>query len=263
MFDESFRSEAKNLNVDFSSLLTPRRTGYLKMRIGKNDLQIEDIKQRFGLLLKTHRIGELEVRVAQVDRVDEMVYEIYPEAVTTHGDAPVWMITWPASFGLAEYLLHSQTVKGLRVLELGCGTAATGIALSMGGADVVCTDYDSLTLTMARYNAALNGCTSLSVRFLDWYKPDIEGCFDLVVGSEVVYFEKSFSPLVSVLKQVTRSEGRIVLSDQHRPQMGRFLELCLAEGYTAHQLNQMVYLPDYDQSVRITVLNERDPRAQR
>ena len=219
-------------------------------------LQLDDIEKRFGLVVKSHRIGEMDVKVAQVDRVDQMVCEIYPEAVTTHGDAPVWMITWPASFGLAEYLLHTQPVKGMKVLELGCGTAATGIALTMGGADVVCTDYDPLALTVARHNAILNGCSSLSIRFLDWYKPDLEGSFDLVVGSEVVYFEKNFSPLLSVLKHYTATDGRIVLSDQLRPQMSSFIKLCVGEGFTYHQLNQMVYLPDQSQPVRITVLNK-------
>jgi predicted nicotinamide N-methyase len=218
-------------------------------------LRLEDIKKRFGLAVKSHRIGEMDVKVAQVDRVDQMVCEIYPEAVTTHGDAPVWMITWPASFGLAEFILHSQPVKGMKVLELGCGTAATGIALKLGGADVVCTDYDPLALTVARYNAGLNGCSSLSIRFLDWYKPDLEGSFDLVVGSEVVYFEKNFSPLLSVLKRYTAPDGRIVLSDQLRPQMESFVKLCSAEGFVCHQLKQMVYLPDQNQPVRITVIN--------
>ena len=227
------------------------------MQKEQGTLQLKDIEKRFGLVVKSHRIGEMDVKVAQVDRVDEMVCEIYPEAVTTHGDAPVWMITWPASFGLAEFLLHTQPVKGMKVLELGCGTAATGIALTMGGADVLCTDYDPLALTVARYNATLNGCSSLSIRFLDWYKPDLEGNFDLVVGSEVVYFEKNFSPLLSVLKQCTAPGGRIVLSDQLRPQMESFVKLCTAEGFTFHQLNQMVYLPDQSQPVRITVLRGR------
>lgn len=219
-------------------------------------LSLEDIENRFGLVVKSHRIGEMDVKVAQIDLVDQMVCEIYPEAVTTHGDAPVWMITWPASFGLAEYILHNQPVKGLKVLELGCGTAATGIALEMGGADVVCTDYDPLALTVARYNAGLNSCSSLSIRFLDWYKPDLEGSFDLVVGSEVVYFEKNFSPLLSVLNRCTAAGGRIVLSDQLRPQMESFVKLCIEGGFTCHQLNQMVYLPDQSQAVRITVLNK-------
>ena len=226
------------------------------MQKEQGTLQLEDIEKRFGLVVKSHRIGEMDVKVAQVDRVDEMVCEIYPEAVTTHGDAPVWMITWPASFGLAEFLLHTQPVKGMKVLELGCGTAATGIALKMGGANVVCTDYDPLALTVARYNATLNGCSSLSIRFLDWYKPDLEGNFDLVVGSEVVYFEKNFSPLLSVLKHYTAPDGRIVLSDQLRPQMESFIKMSVGEGFTYHQSNQMVYLPDQSQPVRITVLSK-------
>jgi predicted nicotinamide N-methyase len=224
------------------------------MQKNQVSLKLSDIEKRFGLQVKSHRIGEMDVKVAQIDRVDQMVCEIYPEAVTTHGDAPVWMITWPASFGLAEYLLHNQPVKGMKVLELGCGTAATGIALNLGGADVVCTDYDPLALTVARHNALLNDCSSLSIRFLDWYKPDLKGCFDLVVGSEVVYFEKNFSPLVSVLKRYTAEDGCIVLSDQLRPQMESFVKMCAAEGFTCHQLNQMVYLPDQNQAVRITVL---------
>jgi predicted nicotinamide N-methyase len=219
-------------------------------------LRLEDIEKRFGLVVKSHRIGAMDVKVAQVDRVDQMVCEIYPEAVTTHGDAPVWMITWPASFGLAEYLLHNQSVKGMKVLELGCGTAATGIALKLGGADVVCTDYDPLALTVARHNAGINDCSSLSIRFLDWFKPDLEGSFDLVVGSEVVYFERNFKPLLSVLKRYTAADGGIVLSDQLRPQMESFVKLCSEEGFACHQLNQMVYLPEQNQPVRITVLNK-------
>ncbi|MBN1655932.1 MAG: methyltransferase domain-containing protein [Deltaproteobacteria bacterium] len=221
----------------------------------QRELRLEDIENRFGLRVKSHRIGEMDIKVAEVDRVDEMVCEIYPEAVTTHGDAPVWMITWPASFGLAEYLLHSQSVEGLKILELGCGTAATGIALAKGGADVICTDYDPLALTLARFNAKLNRCSSISIRLLDWYKPDLNESFDLVVGSEVVYFEKSYLPLVSVLKHYARSDGKIFLSDQQRPQMSSFIKLCSREGFDNHQFDQMVYLPEKNQPIRITVLN--------
>jgi hypothetical protein len=78
-----------------------------------------------------------------------------------------------------------------------------------------------------------------------------------VVDSEVVYFEKSFSPLIALLKRYTSSNGQIVLSDQLRPQMESFVKLCAGEGFTYHQLNQMVYLPDQSQPVRITVLRGR------
>lgn len=216
--------------------------------------QLEDIERRFGFVVESHRIGEIDVTVAQVDRVDDMISEFYPDAVTTHGDAPVWMITWPAAFGLAEHLLLNQPVSGMNALELGCGTAAPGIALEMAGARVVSTDYDHLALAMARYNAKLNGCRSHAACFLDWYQPQVKECFDLVVGSDVVYCEKSFNPLLSVLKQYTAPEGSIVLSDQWRPQVELFLKLCVEEGFTYRHYNQMVYLPDKNQPVRITIL---------
>jgi len=217
-------------------------------------MHLDTIRKRFGFVVQSHRIGELELKIAQIDRIDDMVKEMYPDALTKHGDAPVWVLTWPGSFALAEYLLNNYSLEGKRILELGCGTAATGIALERAGATVVCTDYDSLALEMAGYNARLNGCRSITMSFLDWYSPDLNGRFDLIVGSEVVYFEKSFDPLIGVLKKHIKPKGAIVLSDQSRPQMKIFLEKCSTARFDYHICRQMVYLPEKDLPIRITIL---------
>ena len=78
--------------------------------------QLTALERRFGFTVESHRIGEKDITIAQVDRVDDMIRELYPGAVTTHGDAPGWMITWPAAFGLAEYLLLNQPVAGMHAL---------------------------------------------------------------------------------------------------------------------------------------------------
>ena len=221
---------------------------------GETDLR--EIERRFGLVVRSHRIGAMDLRVAQVDRVDDMVHEVYPDAVSIHGDAPVWMITWPSALGLAEYLvLNERGVTGKQVLELGCGTAAPGIALELAGARVVCTDYDPLALAMARHNAGINGCRALETRLLDWYRPDIPDRFDLLVGSEIVYFERSFSPLLAVLRQYVAPGGRIILADQGRPQMKPFLELCRQAGFEHEELVKTLHLPDVSQQIRITILS--------
>jgi len=217
-------------------------------------IDLKEIERRFGFLVRSHRIGEMDLRVAQVDRVDDMVREVYPEAVSVHGDAPVWMITWPAALALAEYLVLNEEAAGRRVLELGCGTAAPGIALERAGARVVCTDYDPLALATAGHNAGLNGCRALETHLLDWYGPDLAAGFDLVVGSEIVYFEKSFSPLLSVLLKYTSSGGQVILSDQGRPQMKPFLEMCRRVGFEHEQRLQTVHLPDVSEQIRITTL---------
>ena len=70
--------------------------------MARNKTDLREIERRFRLIVRSHRIGEMNLRVAQVDLVDEMVHEVYPDAVSVHGDAPVWMITWPAAFALAR-----------------------------------------------------------------------------------------------------------------------------------------------------------------
>jgi hypothetical protein len=74
------------------------------------------------------------------------------------------------------------------------------------------------------------------------------------VGSEIVYFEKSFAPLLSVLAEYTRPGGLVVLSDQGRPQMRPFLEMCGRAGFEREERFRVVHLPDASPQIRITLL---------
>lgn len=229
-------------------------TSWKQAQAYRQHLDVNHIRKRFGLRERCHRIGNLHLRIAEVERPDDMVKEIYPDAVSEHGDAPVWMITWPAAMALAEYLVLEEHVKGSRVLELGCGTAAPGIAAAMAGAHVVCTDYDPIALELVRYNAGLNGCTNLRIEKLDWYAQEIPGRFETIIGSEIVYFEKSFPLLLSVLRNYHAPGGRIVLSDQGRPQMKVFLERCRREGFTHEERVRTVHLSSQSHRIRIVTL---------
>jgi len=215
---------------------------------------VDTLAARFGLRVRSHRIREMDLRLGEVERPDDMVREVYPDAVTEHGDAPVWMITWPAALALAEHLVETRSATGKRVLELGCGTAAPGIAAEHTGAQVLCTDYDPLALRLAAYNACLNGCTALETRRLDWYSPDLERRFELVVASEVVYFEKSFASLLGVLVRALAPGGRVLLSDPGRPQMTVFLEMCSSAGFRVETHGRLVHLPEQSQRIRIVEL---------
>lgn len=211
--------------------------------------------QRFGLVTRTHRIGAFDLQWAEVDRTDALVRELYPGGVNPDGDAPVWMVAWPAALALAEHLVLREPPAGLRVLELGCGTALPGIAAERAGADsVVCTDCHPLALELARHNGRLNGCARLEVRLLDWYRPELSDAFDLVVGSEVVYFEKAFEPLLNVLKSEVLVGSRILLADVFRPQMERFLARCQREGFVWRQQAEVVHLAEGSHRVRLTTL---------
>ena len=64
---------------------------------------LEQIRTQFGFSVKTHRIGEMDIRIAEIARPDEAVPDIYPASLENPGNAPVWMITWPAVVDVASF----------------------------------------------------------------------------------------------------------------------------------------------------------------
>ena len=91
------------------------------------------------------------------------------------------------------------SVRGRRVLELGCGTAAAGLACaSLGAAEVWLTDIDADALALARTNARRLARTTQGaearVCALDLNSPGeseaaaaAAGGFDLVLASDLLY----------------------------------------------------------------------------
>ena len=93
-----------------------------------------------------------------------------------------------------EVLLNALPPLSGRVLDLGCGWGAVGVALGARWPelDIVMTDINSRAVELARRNLAENGVTATVIRG-DGFAA-VEGCFDAIVtnppiraGKEVVY----------------------------------------------------------------------------
>jgi predicted nicotinamide N-methyase len=181
------------------------------------------------------------------------VEALYPHCLVDHGDAPVWMISWPAAFALAEFLLLEADVAEKDVLELGCGTAVPGVAAALAGARVRSTDYDDYALAVARRNALENG-VALDLGRLDWYSPDLDRRFPWVIGSEITYHEVAFAPLRRVLETALAPGGRVLLADIFRAQSTTFLARCQAAGWTVREHRRVVHLPAESRPIRIAEL---------
>jgi predicted nicotinamide N-methyase len=169
---------------------------------------------------------------------------------------------WPAALVLAKHLerrFGAGGLRGKRVIELGAGTGATGIAAAALGATVVLTDQASI-IDLTRQNAA--GCGAavearggrLHVALLDWADaPAAErlrqlagGAFDLILVSECVLPKLyPIEPLVAAIDMVDQlgcaaaagSKGALVMvayehrAYEHFHPPARFEELCAAKGY--------------------------------
>ncbi|RRT53878.1 hypothetical protein B296_00039229 [Ensete ventricosum] len=140
---------------------------------------------------------------------------------------------WPAASSLVSLLDSRPSALLLpatsRILELGSGTGLVGIAAAaILGVSVTLTDLPHV-LPNLRFNAESNAAAvaarggSLDVRQLRWGEDedaaalvDGEAAFDVVVASDVVYYEHLIDPLLRTLRVFVKGEAAFVMAHLRR-----------------------------------------------
>lgn len=136
--------------------------------------------------------------------------------------APYWAVLWRSGVALAREL-DGEPLRGLRVVELGCGLALPSIAAARAGAEVLATDACADALGLVARNAHANGLR-LETATVDWAEPDElleRGPFDLVLAADVLYERPSVAGLLSLLPRLAPEAW---LADPGRPAATAFLE---------------------------------------
>jgi predicted nicotinamide N-methyase len=128
---------------------------------------------------------------------------------------PLWAKVWEASYVLADHLAQMRPEPGKRFLEIGCGIGVVGVAASCFGHDVTMTEGDPHAVQFARANSEINHCR-VRILELDWNKPGLNERFDFIVGSEVVYHERDFRPLLDLFRALLKPQGAVILSSEAR-----------------------------------------------
>jgi predicted nicotinamide N-methyase len=131
-------------------------------------------------------------------------------------------VLWRSGVALAREL-DGMDVRGLRVVEMGCGLAVPSIAAARGGASVLATDACPEALALAARNAAAND-VRIDTAPVDWSEPGSlvkRGPFDLVLAADVLYERASVAGLLSLLPRLAPEAW---LADPGRPAADAFLE---------------------------------------
>jgi len=218
-------------------------------------LTVQEMEERFGLVIKPHKIRDIDLKFIEIEQPDKLVREHYAQELLGSGDAPTWPVSWPAAYGLAEYVALQLDVTGKSMLELGCGTAITGVVAERAGADfVLATDRDCLALVLARHNAKINKCKHFRTEYLDWFRPGINSSFQYVLGSDVVYLESTYDALLETARRALVPGGLLLLSDPGRKQMDDLLLLARSKGWNTTSRKIVVHLHEASYSVRINEL---------
>jgi predicted nicotinamide N-methyase len=136
--------------------------------------------------------------------------------------APYWSILWRSGVALACEL-EGVALRGLRVVELGCGLAVPSIAAARAGAAVLATDACADALTLVARNAQVND-VRIETATVDWAEPEElvrRAPFDLVFAADVLYERASVPLLLSLLPRLA---PEVWLADPGRPAGVAFLE---------------------------------------
>ena len=135
---------------------------------------------------------------------------------------PYWSVLWRSGVALACEL-DGIALRGLRVVELGCGLAVPSIAAARAGAAVLATDACVEALTLAARNAHAND-VRIETATVDWAEPGKlvrQAPFDLVLAADVLYERASIARLLSLLPHLAPEAW---LADPGRPAATAFVE---------------------------------------
>ena len=138
------------------------------------------------------RVGEVELALLRPETPEALIDE---EAFADDEFLPYWAELWPAATALAEAL---PDVRGLRVVELGCGLGLPALVAAARGAEVVATDWAEDAIELLRWNAERNGL-GLRAEMRDW-REAWEERFDLAVAADVLYERRNVEPVLARLR---------------------------------------------------------------
>jgi len=182
------------------------------------------IRAKYGLTFDRLKIGEKDLRLLKIADLAEFLGDKDPFANVS--EFPFWVRLWDAAMVLAYVLGGQKDVAGKRLLELGAGLGAPGLAAAAAGYEVTISDYEDIIMDFQRVSAAASGLEGIEFVHLDWLDPPDLEPFDVLVGAEILFREAFFMPLLNIFKQYLKKDGMIFLAhDATRQSLSKFLKL--------------------------------------
>jgi predicted nicotinamide N-methyase len=187
-------------------------------------------------IVRPYRCGDRELLLAQPRDPDRLLDDpTVLEASKANDYMPYWAYLWPGAILLADYVMSQQLSRDTRVLEIGCGLGLAGLAAQAKDLHVTFSDYSPAALSVATYNARLNGFGHFAVRLIDWQNPPRDR-YDLVLGADVLYEERCLADVLHVLDAMLSPGGESWLSDPGRSVADDFPRRARERGFAASEL---------------------------
>jgi len=153
---------------------------------------------------------------------------------------PYFGTLWPAALVLAGEVLAGPDLHGARVLDLGAGVGAAGIAAARRGARVTYLDWEPRAMPIIAASLARLGLTADALVTADWRDPPALGPFDRILGADVLYEPRNVPAVAAFLAGHLAPAGCAVLTDPGRPSARDFLPAAVAAGLVLRERHRVV-----------------------
>ena len=162
--------------------------------------------------------------------------------------APYFAALWPAGEALARHVVDDGDLAGRRVLDLGCGVGAAGLAALVRSARVTFLDWEPRSLEIVARSARRLGLEPEALVAGDWRDPPPLDPFDLVLAADVLYELAHVGPVARFLAGHLGPGGEAWLADPRRFEIAALPDAARAAGLDLHPSRT---LPDRPQGVRV------------
>jgi predicted nicotinamide N-methyase len=156
---------------------------------------------------------------------------------------PLFGLVWPSGLHLAAAMAVRPLLACERILEIGCGLGLASLVMHRRGGDVTASDCHPLAGGFLRENLKLNALPPMPYCHGHWGEqetsaevgPKVEGLFDLIIGSDVLYERDDAGVLSSFIDRHGSPVCEVMIIDPNRGNRSPFNRRMAAMGYTLHE----------------------------
>lgn len=153
---------------------------------------------------------------------------------------PLFGMLWPAGLQLATVMAQRPLQVDESILELGCGLALASLVSHRRGALVTASDCHPLAGPFLLENLRLNGLPPMRYCHGNWASephldddqlPRVQGRFDLIIGSDVLYERDDGGTLAAFIERHAQPRSELLIIDPNRGNRAAFNRRMAALGY--------------------------------
>lgn len=153
---------------------------------------------------------------------------------------PLFGQVWPSGLHLAAAMAVRPLNEGERILEIGCGLALASLVCHRRGAEVTASDIHPLAGAFLLENLRLNELAPMRYCHGDWSAdattpargaPRVQGHFDLIIGSDVLYERDDGGALAAFVERHALPRCEVWIVDPNRGNRPAFTRALAALGF--------------------------------